>query len=164
MIRGFTFLELLLVLLFSFLALTAGVPSFQSIVQTGKMTRLATDIQGFMFQARAEAITRNQDLWAHIIIAEGGENTGQWSIQLTDAVEGGELIALLSGSPYKNINIAANYTSNQISFDGINGKAKSGNLTFSSGEGTLKFISFRLSGRMRICGDGGDYYGYKSCS
>ncbi|MGF1754577.1 GspH/FimT family pseudopilin [Vibrio makurazakiensis] len=166
MTRGFTLLELLITVAVLAVLLATAAPSFSSLAQTTQMQRLATEINGFMIQAKSEAVMRNQDLWAHFVMVGNQNSSGEWKIELktSDVANVGPSLLTMQGEAFKNINLIVNYSSEQIKFSGVNGKAKDGNLKFSVGNKVLTLITYRSSGRMRICGVGGAYYGYDECS
>ncbi|NOH83017.1 prepilin-type N-terminal cleavage/methylation domain-containing protein [Vibrio sp. 03-59-1] len=164
--RGFTLLELLISVSVMSILLMSAAPSFSSVTQTVKMQRLASELNGFMLQAKSEAVMRNKDLWAHFIMSGTTNSTGDWKIKLSENVAPnvGPAILMLSGEAYRNVVFSVSYGSKQVKFSGIHGKAKNGNVTLSIGTKTLKLTTYQVSGRMRICGVGGEYYGYQACS
>lgn len=166
MARGFTLLELLITVSVLSILLTIAAPNFKQVSDTQKMRRLAGEINGLMMSARSEAVMRKQPLWVHIVMSGSVNSQGEWQIVLTNSgtYPGGQVISSLSGQPYRNIELGVNYPSNQIHFEAINGRAVNGSLDFSTHQGALKFTTYRPSGRMRLCGNGGDYFGFKQCS
>ncbi|CAH8190029.1 GspH/FimT family pseudopilin [Vibrio aestuarianus] len=166
MARGFTLLELLITVMVLAVLLSVAAPSFTRVSESQKMKRLANELNGFVMNARSEAVRRKTELWAHIAISGASNNSGDWSIVLTDSATnpGGTVLSSLSGEAYNNIEVSTTYVSEQINFDAINGRATSGSFIFTSSGGALKLGSFRLSGKMRICAVGGDHFGFKACS
>lgn len=165
--RGFTLLELLITVSVLSILLAVATPSFKNINETNRMQRLASELHGFMIQAKSEAVFRNQDLWAHIDVASDPVDTGEWSITLTDSsVSGGTPILFLSGSPYRDITFDPDYTSQQVKFDGVRGKVKNGSIDFSPAGMTNKTIRLKGSygaSRILVCGVTGALYGYPAC-
>ncbi|NAZ93477.1 GspH/FimT family pseudopilin [Vibrio toranzoniae] len=166
MSRGFTFLELLITISVLSILLAVAAPSFSSVSQTIKMQRLASELNGFMMQAKSEAVMRNTDLWAHFLMNGNSSDTGDWKVELTEfnVPNTGTAILTMEGRAFRNVDVTVNYSSEQIKFSGINGRAKDGSFLFDINSKQLKLITYRASGRMRICGVGGDFYGYQACS
>ncbi|MCX2758993.1 GspH/FimT family pseudopilin [Vibrio sp. Sgm 22] len=166
MTRGFTFLELLITISVLSILLAVAAPSFSSVSETVKMQRLAAELNGFMMQAKSEAVMRNTDLWAHFLMNGNSNDTGDWKIELTefDVPNTGTAILTMEGGSFRNVDFTVNYSSEQIKFSGVNGKAKDGHLLFDMNSKPLKLITYSASGRMRICGVEGDFYGYQPCT
>ena len=93
------------------------------------MTRLATELNGFVVMAKSLAVMRRQPLWIHLLIVNGS-----WELELTDSEKEyqGEVLMRLSGSSFSGIEIETTYSSNPISFDATHGRPKSGRFIFSS--------------------------------
>ncbi len=165
--RGFTLLELVITVAVLSVVLVVAAPSFKNVIETNKMQRLAEELHGFMIQAKSEAVFRNQDLWAHIDATTVPNDSGEWSMTLTDSdVSGGVAILSLSGSPYNNITLDHNYSSQQIKFDGIRGKVKDGSIYLNPVGQTSKKLRVKISygaARIVVCGVGGAVYGYPEC-
>ena len=169
--RGFTLLELLITIAVMSVLLAAAAPSFQSIIETNKMQRLADELHGFVLQSKSEAVLRRERLWAHIIMSGASSSDGNWRIELTNnGTEGaGTVLLSFSGEAYNGIVVTPSYSSTQISFDDVHGRPSSGNIKFYPvGESTkaLKLISHTLSARVRVCSDNNntEYFGYSTCS
>ncbi|USD41770.1 GspH/FimT family pseudopilin [Vibrio sp. SCSIO 43135] len=165
---GFTLLELLITIAVMAAILLAAAPSFSSLTTASQMTRLADELLGFMNQAKSEAVFRNQDLWAHINVATIPDDSGTWSITLTDSDAPGSGTALLtmSGKPFTNIALEPVYSSEQVKFGGVRGKVKAGSMYFYPTEQTSKKLKLSTSygaSRILVCGVGGDVYGYPEC-
>lgn len=55
-IRGFTLLELIIVLIISMLLITIGIPGFQTLIQNNRITTVASSIQGKLLFARSQSV------------------------------------------------------------------------------------------------------------
>ncbi|WP_462053007.1 pilus assembly FimT family protein, partial [Vibrio cholerae] len=64
--RGFTLLELLITVAVLTALLLFAAPNFSKVNQQAKVVNLANELQGFLIQAKSEAVLRNQSLWVHI--------------------------------------------------------------------------------------------------
>ncbi|MDF2154220.1 GspH/FimT family pseudopilin [Vibrio sp. CAU 1672] len=168
--RGFTLLELLITLAVMVCLLVFAAPSFSSLAERMKMERLADSLQAYLYQAKAEAVFRNQDLWAHIEMSAEPDTTGNWKVVLTDAATPGtgNTLMVFSGNPYSNISFSvAGFSSNQIKFDGVRGKIKSGSVTFHPVANSASVLKLKASfgaSRIIVCGQRGARYGYPACS
>ncbi|OEF28582.1 GspH/FimT family pseudopilin [Vibrio rumoiensis] len=177
MARGFTLIEMLISIVVLAVLLAAAVPSFSGISEKAKMERLAEELQGFFVQTKSEAVLRNQSLWLNLV-QTGTPYSGEWVLATrtistaTTTLSGAEnnAVMLLSGKPFKNITVnfpLANgaATLAQIEFDPVNGKPKlSSSISFYvDANKTLNLVFHNITGRIRVCGDGGSFYGYPEC-
>lgn len=55
-VRGFTLLELIIVLIISMLLITIGIPSFQTLIQNNRLTSVASTIQNQLSFARSQSV------------------------------------------------------------------------------------------------------------
>ncbi|MCK6265357.1 GspH/FimT family pseudopilin [Vibrio sp. ZSDE26] len=169
MTRGFTLLELVITISLCGILLAFAAPSFSYLVSMSKMKRLATEVNGFIIQAKSETVLRNKKLYAHFSIAENTENsTGAWSITLADSddLDTANHIAYFDGRPFHGLKVEHTYSSQQIVFDEIRGRPKSGSFFFKpiqNGSNQLALKTSNPPGRVKVCGIGGEHYGYKSC-
>ncbi len=167
--RGFTLLELIMTLSVLVILLIVAVPSFKAISERGSIERLATELTGFYQHARSEAVLRNQTLFAHITFPVSTAHTAaDWSLTLTDSdISGaGSTISVFNGAVFNGLTVHHTYSSEQVSFEGIRGRAKSGTFAFYSTQDSSKKIELRTSnppGRIKVCASNGDLYGYKQC-
>lgn len=168
-LRGFSLLELVVTLSVLVGVFLAVIPSFIRVIETGEMKRLATEIKGFISYAKSQAVQNNQTLYAHLTFLKDIDYTkSDWVITLTDSdiVGMGKTISVLSGSSFENVTVRHSYTSDQISFDGVRGRAKSGSFHFFPSGNSSKKLELRTSnppGRVKICGSQKALYGYKMC-
>ncbi len=168
MTRGFTLLELLVSIAVMALVVGLSTPNFSSVSTQTQMTSLASSLQSFLYQAKSEAIFRNQDLWAHFIMPESHKQQSEWLIELTDSErQGGTVLMTFSGAPYRQIKLSPDFSANQIKFDGVRGKIKNGSIEFHAIHNTqksLKLVTSYGASRIRICGKNGSAYGYPNCA
>jgi len=169
MLRGFTLLEMLITISIMSVLLAFAAPNLYLYQQKHKIRNLASEIHGFLVQAKSEAVFRNKDLWAHIEMDSNPTVTGMWSIRVTDSETSGvgETIQVMAGDKYRNIHFQSNYLSNQIKFNGIRGKISNGTLRFALTDLIEKPLNLRSSfgaSRIIVCGEGGEFYGYSQCS
>ncbi|MFT6984468.1 MAG: Tfp pilus assembly protein FimT [Psychromonas sp.] len=55
-VRGFTLLELIIVLIISMLLITIGIPGFQTLIQNNRLTSVASTIQYQLLFARSQSV------------------------------------------------------------------------------------------------------------
>ncbi|MFA0569485.1 Tfp pilus assembly protein FimT/FimU [Vibrio gallaecicus] len=165
MSRGFTFLELLITISVLSILLAVAAPSFSSVSETVKMQRLATELNGFMIQAKSEAVMRNEELFVHFSFADDNpQSTGVWEINLKDASN--NVLLFLDGSPFNNLTVSHRYSSQKIKFEKVRGRPSSGHIAFYptlSSSNKIKVILSNPPGRIKVCGVGGPLYDYKAC-
>ena len=177
MARGFTLIEMLISIVVLTILLATAVPSFSGISEKAKMQRLAGELQGFFIQTKSEAVLRNQPVYLNFIKI-GTPYSGEWGLatrsnsvpatSLSSAQSGA--LVYLDGSAFKNITVnfpMANGTSllSILKFEPVNGKpVQSSSLSFFiDANKPLKLVFSNITGRIRICGDGGEFYGYPAC-
>ena len=75
---GFTLVELLVVIAIMILMITLTVPAFNALNGAGDLGKAASDIQGFLEQARNQALVRNTFVYVGLQEMDGlsGTNTG----------------------------------------------------------------------------------------
>lgn len=168
--RGFTLLELLIVLSVFTILLIWAAPNYQMLSEATKMRRLASELNGIVLLGKSQAVLRRERLWAHIILSESVSDDGRWRIELTDSdiPETGNIIQKLDGQPFSGLVITTNYSSDQISFDDVHGRPSSGHIRFypvGHESKALKLVSHTVSARIRVCSDHESTlnYGYSVC-
>ncbi len=76
-VRGFTLLELMVVVAVAAIVLTMGIPQFGEFLSNSRRTELSTGLFSALTQARTEAIARN----AEVAVAPSGESwTSGWRV------------------------------------------------------------------------------------
>ena len=56
-VRGFTLLELIIVLIISMLLIMIGIPGFQTLIQNNRLTAVASSIQNNLLFARNQSVS-----------------------------------------------------------------------------------------------------------
>ena len=56
-VRGFTLLELIIVLIISMLLVTIGIPGFQTLIQNNRLSSVASSIQHNLLFARSQSVS-----------------------------------------------------------------------------------------------------------
>ncbi|PSW18895.1 prepilin-type cleavage/methylation domain-containing protein [Photobacterium sanctipauli] len=163
-LRGFTLLELLIAVAVAVVLVGAAAPSFSSIIEAGKLKRLATEIEWLMVQAKSEAVMRGATvtLTSNNIPPSGGTPSQTWSIKALAADN--TLLAQVSADAFNQVDIFRTFTSETVDFDPLTGRPNAnGSYEFLvDGRDTVKVTTNIMTGRVYICSEGGAY-GYASC-
>ncbi|HFQ5379801.1 TPA: Tfp pilus assembly protein FimT/FimU [Vibrio vulnificus] len=166
MARGFTLLEMLIVIVVMGVIATIAAPSPNTIIDKNRVLRVTSDLQHFLMNAKSEAVMRNTDLWVHF--AKSSDD--KWELSLRDnntAVGYGNgqsgAIAYLDGNNYPSVKVSA--SSSTIRFEGINGKPlESEHIKVNRDSDMLtKVMTHVGAGRIRVCEEVGRGYGYPNC-
>ncbi|MEZ8099852.1 GspH/FimT family pseudopilin [Vibrio bivalvicida] len=168
MSRGFTLLELLISIIVLGVLLSVAAPSFHTLSVNSQMMRAANELNGFLNQARSEAVWRNRDLWAHFSFSSYPALAKEWALTLTDSdtLGLGNKILLLQGSSFKDLKLDWTYTANKIKFEGTRGRVKDGSLTFYPKDQVslaLRLKSSFAGNRVMICALSESDYGFPVC-
>lgn len=169
MVRGFTLLELLIMMSVLLVMLAFTAPNFTQVNQQLKMVSLANELHGFLIQAKSEVVFRNQHLWVHI---EGmPSSTGEWQLTLASSevspLQATDIIAVLSGERYRSLYVESTGSIARIRFEPTMGNpVQAGSLSIKKHgqdrEG-MKVIVHNRAGRIRTCGISGELYGFSAC-
>ncbi|MFC1236008.1 Tfp pilus assembly protein FimT/FimU [Vibrio sp. F74] len=162
--RAFTLIELLVVLSVSGVLLSVALPNVQLFYQNYQLRQLAVELRRFFSQARVEALTRRQDLWIRFSVSDGGSVNG-WHLSLVKhnrVTDDDNEIASTQG---EGIPLSPSWTS--VKLDGRTGRVlENGYLLIgdkAAGRASLKLITHHVTGRVRICAIGENFYGYSKC-
>ncbi|MDN3680067.1 prepilin-type N-terminal cleavage/methylation domain-containing protein [Vibrio tapetis subsp. quintayensis] len=166
MTRGFTLIEVLVMLIIMG-ALTAGVaPQYRQIVEKNEMKGFANDLYSFFAQSRSEAVFRNRDLYC--FFKRSGNRNDEWTLSLhLEDLATSDTISQLSGKSYKRLFVNSNFTNDRFKVGGVTGKVQqNGNFEFGLSENDLKglkLVAHSVTGRIRLCGVSQNGYGYDKC-
>lgn len=176
--RGFTLLELIIALLVVITLLAGAGPNFSAIHQHYQMRKQVSELRNMFVQARSEAVMRNQKLTMRL---RSNSHAGEeWSLKLYPS--GGEEPSVDKSILYRNnlgvVITSVRWTGHrrteetgpsqiELAFDKVNGKpVRSGELEFYSPGAKGKNLRLKysaVSGRISLCGVGGEHYGYPGC-
>ncbi|HAS62269.1 MAG TPA: type IV pilin [Vibrio sp.] len=167
--RGFNLLELTIIIAMLSILLLMAIPSFDAITSRIKIKRLASELNSFLVQAKSEAVTRNQKLYAHFSFnSTSSVSSGSWYIQLTDSASStGNQLLYFSGTPFSEIEVSHSYNPAYITFDQVRGRPNGGTINFYFVNDTvnkLRAVMANPPGRIKICATSGDAYDYPPCS
>ncbi|EGU20541.1 pilus assembly FimT family protein [Vibrio mimicus] len=168
--RGFTLLELLITVAVLTALLLFAAPNFSKVSQQTKMVNLANELQGFLIQAKSEAVLRNQDLWVHINGLPA--SNGNWTLSLSTAstsaaVSSTNTLAVFQGNRYRNVWVSNTSTLNEVKFDHVMGNPQeAGNIAIKQSESDtspIKITVHNRAGRIRACTVNEEKYGFEKC-
>lgn len=165
MVRGFTFLELIITVVISGIVLMAMAPTFTDVSKSNKVERAALELYGVIVQTQAEAILRNEPLWLHFEGLPDGASDGNWTAVVAnkDSLSDSNVkrVFTMSGAPFDGTTIELNFNGEQLKIDHITGAARAaGSITikpYPRSEKLAKIVSDAASGRVRVCQSGGEY-------
>jgi type IV fimbrial biogenesis protein FimT len=158
--RGFTLLELLIVISIAAILLTLAVPSFRSVMLTSERGEASTSLYGGLVRAHSEAIIRN----ATITICPRLSSTGSGNFPLCDTSSGswthGWIVYqdsqpnLTSAKPYAAADIIAVGDPTDTAFAIATVPAGTNSLQFASSGRTVFANSGKLTMTLCKVGDG----------
>lgn len=146
-IRGFTMVEVLVVLLILGILTMAGLPSFRSFVVNQRVQNASFDLMSSLMLARSEAIKRNANV--DVVPSSGSwlngwaTNAGTLNVDTRSALSGGISVTCYSGSSTTTPCPTITYTSNGR----LTGAARPSIQLTATGGKTVRCISIDLSGR-----------------
>ncbi|MDE1515861.1 MULTISPECIES: GspH/FimT family pseudopilin [Vibrio] len=168
--RGFTLLELLITVAVLTTLLLFAAPNFSQISQQSKMVNLANELQGFLIQAKSEAVLRNQNLWVHMQGLPSA--SGDWTLRLASVEAAADItehttLAVLQGARYRNVLVSSSGTLTNLKFDPVMGNPQTaGSMVLKQTEldaNPIKVIVHNRAGRIRVCADNKAKYGFEKC-
>ena len=141
--RGFTLIELMVVVSILAIILTAAAPSFRAFLEGQQVKALAYDLTTDLLLARSEALKRNVNV---AIARSGADWSGGWT---TATAATNERISTRNASAHT---VAISGAPAAITFD-VNGRVSSPaaevRITIGSGSAASRCVELGLSGRAR---------------
>ena len=165
-LRGFTIVELMIVLIIVAILASMAIPSFQSMIERRRLIGAAESVYSDLQFVRSEAVKQSWDLTVTITPNDGLD----WCLEVIKLVEEVEEVLLRTcGDPELNIRMTNNAFS--VTFRGLRGAPKETiipGIEFASPSGLeLRVLIAPYIGRIRMCSpviDGvGKVNGYPSC-
>lgn len=169
--RGFTLIELIVVMVVLGILLAMAVPSFTTLMDSIRVKRAGDAVSAFLVNTKSEAIKRNTTVRAIVQSASSGAT---WCIGMTTASTCDCLTAgscqidgvdrIISSSAYKNILLDGPDDGHAFVFSALRGTV-TGNETveFESDNAQKLNVVVGLTGRVRLCSPDGSAGGYPTC-
>lgn len=162
--NGFTMIELMIVLAIAAILLMVGLPSFQSLIQSHRMTTTVNDFFAAINLARSEAIQRGARV-DMVPLDEAGDWAKGWVV-FTDEnnnqrPDSGERVMFMHDAAPKDITISVALTDSTVQYLAYNGAGRTrtnannqrtqfGTFTFTLNDQVRK-IKLNFLGRPRVC-------------
>ncbi len=166
MTRGFTFFELIITIIVLTILLMSAAPSFSLFFQGQNIKRFASDLTGFFIQVKSQSVLKNKLLKVFFFKQE---NDWIISLQHNDRIFfdiediKSTSISYLSSHDYPQISITSSIK--MLNFNPVRSTPHmpASFLFYSHQERKLKLSIHNITGRIKICGQIGSYYGYDKC-
>jgi len=168
--KGFTLVELMVVVAIFAILATMAAPSFTSVFDRYRVKRAADTLSAFLINTKSEAIKRNATVrtvfkststsWcAGMTTANTCDCTAANSCQI-DGVD-----RLVRGSDFKDVTLTNPADGAMFSFTSLRGAANSGNAQVQSADGLQVRVIVSGTGRIRLCSPSGsgNLGGYPVC-
>jgi Tfp pilus assembly protein FimT len=153
-VRGFTLLELIIVLIISMLLVTIGIPGFQTMIQNNRLSSVAASIQNHLLFARSQSVSLIN--YVTVCPLEANKCTSNWINGLDVFIDSNQSktydtgeVLLKSGGRF-NANDTLYFPTSAVTYtpDGqITGN--SAEFHYCSGDGRIG-VSIAYSGRAKI--------------
>ncbi|PSU75410.1 type IV pilin [Photobacterium phosphoreum] len=163
--RGFTLLELVFTVVIMGILVAMAAPSFNGLIESNKVKRLATEIEWLLVQAKSEAVMRGDNVYVYSSMPISRVHSN-WCIftskdlinvskESCDYIDTSSLSSIDSAN-FSGINFGNSRTLNQFSFDSLHGKPNAnGSYRYSIGDYKLKTTVYTITGRIYTCLEAG---------
>jgi type IV fimbrial biogenesis protein FimT len=176
-IRGFTLIELMVVVAITAILLAAAAPSFTSFFDKQRVKNAASQLYGDLQFARSEAVQRNRKVkitfastttaWCYIIHTEDDtctcSNSNSAGGSCTTSANNN--LKHVAGSDFKSISLTLPSGVSSFTFEpqrgGLDGVTGSSVITFTGTGSASVATGLNPLGRVRVCAPAGSYiWGY----
>ncbi|PLC58442.1 hypothetical protein CIK00_07015 [Photobacterium carnosum] len=161
--RGFTLLELVFTVVIMGIVIAMAAPSFNGLIESNKIKRLATEIEWLLVQAKSEAVMRGKNVYVNAPLVSSTRINSDWCVftstykskKSCDDIDTDSLSSIdstnFSGVIFKN-----SKTLKQFSFEPLHGKPNAnGSYRYSIGDYKLKTTVYTITGRIYTCLEAG---------
>lgn len=169
--KGFTLIELMIVIAIIAIVLSLAVPSFNDFFEKNRLKRAAEDVYGLVTKARAEGVVRSADMSVAVDVDE-------WCVGYAAAadcdctaaascvvpVAGTDVLQVVNGDNFAGVTITETFAGVGTTFDNVEGSAGTGRVSLSAGDWDLDVIVSGM-GRVIICAPASSQstMGYSAC-
>jgi len=171
--RGFTLIELMIVVAVTGVVMTSAVPSFSGLIDTRRIDGVATQMASDLQFARAEAVSRNQAVRvsfrqdagsaACYIVHTGSADQCRCGGSGPAHCEGdAQAIKTVTLDTEQRVSLRANVGS--VLFDPVHGTASpAATLRITGAQGRAVHHAVNIMGRVRSCSPQAAVSGYRAC-
>lgn len=154
--RGFTLLELVFTVVIMGILVAMAAPSFNNLIESNKVKRLATEIEWLLVQAKSEAVMRGEKVYVEST-APNMSPRAITSWDITSSLEGGTpVFSTIKSTSFSKISITNSSPLKEFYFDPIYGKPNAnGSYRYSIGNYKLKTVIYSITGRIYTCLEAG---------
>ncbi len=147
--RGFTLIELMVVIVLVSILLAIAVPSFKEVLARRKLEGAANELSADLQYVRSQSVSRNAD------------------VALTTAASGYTICCDASGANYKVVALDPTLNLNSgvtVTYSALRAMANATTITVASSRTAASLqLSTNLMGRVSLCSPGGGLKGYTPC-
>ena len=164
--RGFTLLELIITIIILAILLMMAGPNFSRLLEHQNIKRFAGDLEGFLIQAKSESVLKNKSLKVIYV-----KEANYWILSLNP--EG------ISPTTIFDVKSSSITYLHSINYPQLFLFSKVPSLTFNPVRATphmpasfffykdknkkIRLSIHHMTGRIRLCAQGGNHYGYEIC-
>ena len=169
-VHGFTLVELVAVVAVTGIVATAAVPSLSGLIDTQRISGVASELASDLQHARAEAVQRNQGVRvsfkpdaACYVIHTGAADQCQCAASGPATCEGGaQALKTVALDDTRHISVHSNVAS--MVFDPVHGTASpAATLRITGPQGRSVQHTVNIMGRVRSCSPLSSVSGYRAC-
>ena len=150
--RGFTLLELVFTVVIMGIVIAMAAPSFNGLIESNKIKRLATEVEWLLVQAKSEAVMRGEEVYVKSTAPNMSPRSAvSWDI--TSSLKAGTpVFSTIKSTSFSKISITNSSHLKQFYFDPIYGKpSANGSYRYSVGDYKLKTVLYTITGRIYTC-------------
>lgn len=165
-LRGFTMVEMLIVIAVLSVVLTIGIPRLTEVMDSTRAKRAADTISAFLINAKSEAIKRNTTVRVVFTTTADSWCAGMTTADTCDCTAGtctlDNVPRILDGASFKDVVLNNPESGGAFSFTSVRGTVNAGNAEVESASGHQIRVVVSTMGRIRLCSPDGE--GYPACS
>ncbi|MCD9521158.1 type IV pilin [Photobacterium phosphoreum] len=157
--RGFTLLELVFTVVIMGILIAMAAPSFNGLIESNKVKRLATEIEWLLVQAKSEAVMRGKNVYVNAPLVSSTRINSDWCIFTSTyknkkrcADSDPRHLSSIDSANFSGVTFKRSSTLKKFSFEPIYGKPNAnGNYSYRIGDYKLKTVLYSITGRIYTC-------------